>query len=256
MVRTDHDELLRQVGARVRRRRTERGWTAREAAARSALSLRFYAQLEAGQANIAIGRLAQVAEALDVPLEQLVAEAPAAVPARKAAIALLGLRGAGKSTLGKAAARRLGLDFVELDERIEERAGLRLAEIFALHGEAYYRRLSLECLRDLLEDGRPRVLAMPGGIVGDAEAFELVRRRCTTAWLRARPEDHMERVRQQGDRRPMADRPNAMAELRSLLVAREPLYALSDITVDTSRHDRERAERALVARLQRAGWAA
>jgi XRE family aerobic/anaerobic benzoate catabolism transcriptional regulator len=246
--------LLADLGARVRRTRTERGWTVREAAERSDLSLRFYGDLEAGRANIAIGRLAGVARALGVPLTSLLSEETAPKNGGRAAIALLGLRGAGKSTLGKLLARELGLRFVELDDAIAEAAGMSVAEVFALHGEAYYRRLALQALREILGAGRPVVVALPGGIVHDDEAFSLVRSRCTTAWLRARPQDHMDRVVRQGDRRPMADRPDAMAELRAILAAREPLYAQADVTLDTSRRSREAALRALVAGLKREGW--
>jgi XRE family aerobic/anaerobic benzoate catabolism transcriptional regulator len=148
------------------------------------------------------------------------------------------------------------LRFVELDDQIEEAAGMSVEEIFAMHGEAYYRRLALQRLRELLDSGAPSVIALPGGIVHDDEAFTLVRSRCTTVWLRARPQDHMDRVVRQGDRRPMADRPDAMAQLRQILSAREPLYAQADVTIDTSRHARAAALRALVEALRRQGWTA
>jgi len=244
------------VGRRVRALRTGLGLTARETAERSGLSARFYSDLEGGKANIAIGRLAAVARALDVPLEDLVRSAeprPEAAPARSV-IALLGLRGAGKSSLGRSAATKLGLPFVELDERIELAAGLRLPEIFALHGEAYYRRLTLQALRALLAEERPCLVALPGGIVQDEIAFELVRTHCTTAWLKARPQDHMDRVVDQGDSRPMAGRRDAMAELRSLLIDREPLYRRADLVVDTAGRDIVAATAALVAALAADGY--
>jgi XRE family aerobic/anaerobic benzoate catabolism transcriptional regulator len=225
-------EVIRRVGARVRHARAERRLTMREVAERSGISLRFLSQLEAGDANIAIGRLAAVATALGVSLADLVAED---APAASRDVALLGLRGAGKSTIGPRLAEALGAPVVELDERIEEAAGLRVAEIFSLHGEGYYRRLERECLEAVLDDGRPSVVALSGGIVHNEEAFGLARRRCATVWLKARPEDHMRRVLDQGDRRPVANRPDAMAELRAILAAREPLYGLADVTVDTSR---------------------
>ena len=233
----------------MRRARTALGMTLRELAEASGLSLRFVSQLEAGEANIAVGRLAAVAAALGLPLSELVAE-----DARPQAIALLGLRGAGKSTAGPRVARALGLEFVELDEKIEEAAGLKLSELFALHGEAYYRRLEGRALAELLADGKARVIALPGGVVNNEEAWALARRHCTTVWLRADPEDHMDRVLLQGDRRPMADRPNAMAELRAILAAREPLYAEADLTVDTSPADRAAVAKAVLAALAGRGW--
>jgi XRE family aerobic/anaerobic benzoate catabolism transcriptional regulator len=240
--------LLERIGARVRQARTERRLTLRELSGTSGVSQRFLSQLEAGEANIAIGRLAAVAHALDVPLADLVKEAD---ENRPLAIALLGLRGAGKSTIGPRLARALKVPFIELDEKIEEAAGLGLAEIFALHGEAYYRRLEEQCLAALLANGGGSVIALPGGIVSSEGAFELARRHCTTVWLKARPEDHMRRVLAQGDRRPMADRPNAMAELKAILAARGPSYAQADITIDTSRHDRAGAVRSLLTELER-----
>ena len=218
----------------------------REVAERSGLSLRFLSQLEAGEANIAIGRLAAVAAALGVSMADLVAEESSDAGRD---VALLGLRGAGKSTIGPKVAAALGVGFVELDERIEEGAGMRVAEIFSLHGEGYYRRLERECLEGLLGDGRPSVIALSGGIVHNEEAFALARRRCATVWLKAKPEDHMQRVLDQGDRRPVANRPDAMAELRAILAARESLYGLADVTIDTSRHDVDAAAREILAAL-------
>lgn len=243
-------EILKRIGSRVRQARTERHLTIREVAERSGLSLRFLSQLESGGANIAIGRLDAVATALGVSIVDLVAEEPASGDAKRD-VALLGLRGAGKSTIGPALAKRLGLSFVELDDRIEEAAGMPVAEIFSLHGEAYYRRLERECLERLLDDGRPSVIALSGGIVQNEEAFALARRRCTTVWLKASPKDHMNRVLDQGDRRPVANRPDAMAELRAILAAREPLYHLADVAVDTSRTDVDAAVASIAEELDR-----
>jgi XRE family transcriptional regulator, aerobic/anaerobic benzoate catabolism transcriptional regulator len=244
------EELLGRIGTSVRRARTEREMTLKELAAAADLSVRFVAQLEAGEANIAVGRLAAVADALGVRLAELIEGKE-----RKSAVALLGLRGAGKSTIGPRVAAALGLPFVELDERIEEEAGLGLAEIFALDG-AYYRRLESQCLAALLADQTPRVIALPGGIVHSEEAFDLALKHCSTIWLKAKPEDHMERVLKQGDRRPVANRPNAMAELRAILAARERLYARADVTIDTSRQSPNAAVSAVIVALERDGWTA
>ena len=238
-------DLLTRIGSRVRRARSESGLTIKELAASASLSPRFVSQLEAGQANIAVGRLAQIATALEISLAELVAE-----PEGARSIALVGLRGAGKSTIGPRLASHLGVEFVELDDRIEEAAGLTLVEIFALHGEAYYRRLEGQVLSALLSDGRPRVIALPGGIVGNTDAWALARRACRTVWLRARPDDHMRRVEQQGDRRPMANRPNAMAELRSILASREPMYAESEVSVDTSECTAAEVTKAILTAVQ------
>jgi XRE family aerobic/anaerobic benzoate catabolism transcriptional regulator len=139
---------------------------------------------------------------------------------------------------------------VELDRRVEEAAGLSLSEIFALHGEEYYRRLEREALDAVLSEGRPVVLATGGGLAASTETYALLRRRTLTVWLRADPEDHWNRVVQQGDRRPMANNPQAMAELRRLLVMRQPLYAEAHHCVETSGRDPEQvvdAVEALVA---------
>ena len=222
--------LLHRLAGRVRALRHERGLTVRAVAERADLSPRFVAQLEAGDANIAIGRLAAVADALTVPLAELVADAePHAV------IGLLGLRGAGKSTVGPRLARALAIPFVELDAAIEEKAGLDLSTIFTLHGELYYRRLETECLAERVEAARPCVIALSGGIVRNADAWTLVRRHCRTVWLKANPEDHMQRVLDVGDRRPIEGRKNAMAELRTLLASREPHYREAELAIDTSR---------------------
>lgn len=225
------DELLGALGRRTRALRLSRGWTLREVAERSGVSPRFLVQLESGIGNISVRRLADVAHALETTPASLLT--PDDAP-RRNIIALLGLRGAGKTTIGKRLARRRRVPFVELDKRIEQAADLTLGEVFALHGEGHYRRLEREVLHAVLAEGGPMVLATGGGIVASADTFDLLRRGTITVWLRATPEDHWNRVVGQGDRRPMADHPQAMADLRALLASREPLYALADHTVDTS----------------------
>jgi XRE family aerobic/anaerobic benzoate catabolism transcriptional regulator len=236
----------------VRARRERLGWSQRELAERAHLSVRFLAQLEHGQGNISLARFAAVADALGVELVDLL-RAPGPELARARHVALLGLRGAGKSTIGARLARALGVPFVELDNLVAGAAGLGLTELFMLHGEAYYRRLTRRTLRRFLADAPPSVLATGGSIVHDREALRALQERTVTVWLRARPEDHWNRVIQQGDRRPMAGSPHAYAELCALLAAREPLYASAQVTVDTTAEGVDGAVRAIRAAVKEVG---
>jgi XRE family aerobic/anaerobic benzoate catabolism transcriptional regulator len=226
-------DLLRRLGERVREHRLRRRWTLREVSARSGLSPRFLVQLEGGRGNISVLRLAEVAGALDTTPAELLQEPSA--PQSHRVTALLGLRGAGKTSVGRRVAKRLAVGFVELDRRIEELADLGLPEIFAIHGEDYYRRLEREALASVLDSASPLILATGGGIVTSPDVWSTLRGHALTIWLRARPEDHWNRVVRQGDRRPMADHPQAMADLTILLSAREPLYAAAEVVIDTSR---------------------
>lgn len=288
--------MLRVIGTRVRAQRTRLALTVRELAERADLSVRFVSQLEAGEANIAIGRLAQVARALEMSLEELVRadgeveragglalHGPRAAieslldgrsdaelagclrvlelalgDQRPVAITLLGLRGAGKSTIGPRIAGQLELEFVELDERIQALAGLSLTEIFAVHGEPYYRRLEGRALSAVLGESaasRGCVIELPGGIVNNEAAYAFARAHTTTVWLKADADDHWNRVLEQGDRRPMQDRTDARAELTAILAEREPLYHQAEITVDTSRFRSVKAvARAVLNALRKAGW--
>lgn len=226
---------LETVGAAVRRQRERLGWSRRALAEHSGVSERFLAQLETGDGNISLRRFAEVAHALGTSPSTLLAAADAPVEAATIRpIALLGVRGAGKSTVGASLAKRLDVAFVELDQRIEQTAGLPLGEVFALHGEAYYRRIEREVLTQLLAAPPPMVLATGGSIVNDPTNYALLRAHCLTIWLSARAEDHWNRVVAQGDQRPMAANPHAFAELRALLAARDKLYAKADHTIETT----------------------
>ena len=226
------DRYLDAVGAAVRRHRERLGWSRRELASHSGVSERFLAQLETGDGNISLRRFADVARALGTSPSALLGPADAAGAATP--IALLGVRGAGKSSVGASLAHQLGVEFVELDQRIEQAAGLPLGELFALHGEAYYRRIEREVLTRLLANPVPMVLATGGSIVNDSTNYALLRARCRTVWLAAGAEDHWNRVVAQGDQRPMAENPHAFAELRALLAARKELYARADHTIETT----------------------
>jgi XRE family aerobic/anaerobic benzoate catabolism transcriptional regulator len=226
----DEPGLLETLADRVRALRHGRKWSQAELALRSGLSLRFLARIEAGEGNVSILRLAALARALETTPDRLVR--PRARPSE--IVSLVGLRGAGKSTIGPLLARRLGRPFIEMDARITEVSGLTLDQLFELHGERYYRRLEHEVLRVILTAGEPAVVAAAGGVVNEVETWRLLCEQTTVVWLRAKPEEHWMRVVAQGDRRPMADQPAAMDELRSILAAREPVYAQAALTVDTS----------------------
>jgi len=267
---TEHPDpeatFLEQLGQRVRTMRALRGMSRKVLARVSGISERYIAQLEAGRGNVSIVLLRRVSNAMGAHLEDLI---PAAEPPpdwtvirdllRKASpsqitqakdilgqsasmqhrtsfagIALIGLRGAGKSTLGKMVAKKIGWNFVELNKEIEAQNGLSVAEIIALYGQEGFRRLEQAALTQLLARKELTVLATGGGIVSEPVTFDLILSSFYTIWLKAEPEEHMARVRGQGDLRPMADDRSAMAELRNILVSREPLYARASAVVDTA----------------------
>jgi XRE family aerobic/anaerobic benzoate catabolism transcriptional regulator len=221
--------LLRELGNRLRALREGQGCSVSDLAQRSGVSRRYLTDAEAGRANLSVLRLLELTAALGVPLEHLVR----GVEAPRERIALVGLRGAGKSTLGRLLALRAEVPFVELDQRVEALAGAPLGEIFALHGEAGFHRFEAEALEAVLREGERIVLAVGGSLVTRPATFERLKRACRTVWLRASASEHFERVRAQGDGRPMADRPRARAELEALLREREPLYAGCELTLDT-----------------------
>ncbi len=225
--------LLERLGQTVRAMRGERGWSRRALAERTGISERFLADVEAGRGNPSVARLCLLADALGTTAAALLA-APAGGDPARTAIALLGLRGAGKSSVGAALAARLRCPFVELDERVEAASGLTLTEMFQLHGEAYYRRIEGDVLRDVLAQPRPQVIAAGGGVVGATETYAHLQARAHTVWLQATPQDHWTRVIAQGDTRPMADNEQAFADLCAILAEREKSYRQADVVVPTS----------------------
>lgn len=225
-------DLLRELGRTVREQRRASALTLKELASRSGLSTRFLGDLEAGRGNISIVRLAQVAGALQTPIELLLRDAENRSQSDKTA--LVGLRGAGKTTVGEEVAKQISIPFVELDRKVEERAGMALSDLFSLHGEPYYRRLERETLREVLSDTGAVVIATGGGIINDTENWKLLRDRCHTVWLEATPDDHWNRVVAQGDQRPMKGNPEAKKELEEILRERAPLYSMAHERLDTS----------------------
>jgi XRE family transcriptional regulator, aerobic/anaerobic benzoate catabolism transcriptional regulator len=226
--------LLAGLGAAVRARRGELALTIRALASRAGVSERFLVQLEAGAGNISVARLEDVAEALGTTGAELLARASRPRPALSPVIALVGLRGAGKSSVGAVLAKRLAAPLVELDELIAREAQMTLPSIFEIHGERYYRTIEREVLRRLLDEEKSMVVATGGSLVTDPETWGLLRSRARTVWLKAAPQDHWDRVVAQGDVRPMRGRPRAMNELKQLLASRSPLYQQAELTVETS----------------------
>src|SRR5687768_16189107 len=190
---------LSRLGERVRTWRAEHGMTRKALAEASGVSERYLAQLEAGEGNISVLLLRRVARAMNVPVETLVREEQ---PQEEKPIALLGLRGAGKSTLGEKLAQALGVAFVELDREVEKEAGAALGEVFAMYGQDAYRRFERRALERVLAQGARSVIATGGSLVTDSATYKLLLERCTCVWLKASPEEHMTRVIAQGDMRP------------------------------------------------------
>jgi len=261
-------DYLTLLGERVRETRARRGMTRKLLARDSGVSERYLAQLETGQGNISILLLRQIAKALDIPVEALVLQGPEPpvdlvhtteflrrlpaaelaearrllvqhfggvdLEARRGRIALIGLRGAGKSTLGAMLADQMEIPFLELDRLIEQESGVSLSAIFDLYGQSGFRRLERRCLDQVIERHPRFVLATGGSLVSEPATFERLLTMCFTVWLKATPEEHMQRVIAQGDMRPMADNRESMSDLRRILEVREPLYRKADVTVDTS----------------------
>ncbi len=228
-----HRVLLSELGKTVRSLRQRRNLTLRSLANECGLSARFLSDLEAGRANLSVVSLAAIANALGESPARLL-EGKRSERSTRRVISLLGLRGAGKTTVGKQLADKLQLPFFELDRLIEAEAGVGLAEIFAFHGEEYYRRLEVSVLRRFLVEHREAVLATGGSVVTSPDAYRLLSEQTQTVWLKATPEEHWERVVGQGDLRPIQNRPHAMGELRRRLKEREPLYAKANVICSTS----------------------
>ncbi len=270
--------FLVALGERVRALRARRGMTRKALAGAADVSERHLANLEYGIGNASILVLQQVAQALQCPLAELTgdmttrspewlmirellehcdddalrkvrralaellgsgsgAQQPAAGGSTQ--VALIGLRGAGKSTLGRMLAEDLGFSFVELSREIEKFAGCSIAEIQALYGVNAYRRYERRALEETVQLYPEVVIATPGGLVSDPATFNLLLSHCQTVWLQADPEDHMRRVAEQGDLRPMAASREAMEDLRSILAGRAAFYSKADLTLDTSRQPLE-----------------
>ncbi|RKY17184.1 MAG: transcriptional regulator [Planctomycetota bacterium] len=223
--------LLAEVGRRLRAAREASRRSVAEVADSASVSPRYLRMAEAGEANLSLLKLASLTRALALELGTLCDIDLAAAPERR--VALLGARGAGKSTMGRLLAQQLEVPFVELDALIEERAGMDMARLFAVHGESWYRELQAESLEGFLSQHGEAVLATGGSIVNDEAAFDRLRATCRTVWLAASPQAHWSRVVAQGDLRPMEGRPRAMVQLESLLAERAPRYALADLTVQT-----------------------
>jgi XRE family aerobic/anaerobic benzoate catabolism transcriptional regulator len=261
--------FLAALGRRARALRVRRGMTRKGLAALSGVSERHLANLERGQGNVSILVLRDIAAALDAPLIALLGDVTTSSPEwllirrllegrdeatlgrirrliaetlgvrgsdpdRRFRIALIGLRGAGKTTLGRRLAEALGYPFVEISREIEKFAGCSIGEIQALYGVNAYRRYERRALEETIQLYPEAVIATPGGIVTESDTFALLLDHCITIWLQARPEDHMRRVLAQGDTRPMAASAEAMADLKTILAERTPFYAKADHTLDTS----------------------
>jgi XRE family aerobic/anaerobic benzoate catabolism transcriptional regulator len=268
----DDADFLLFVGHKVREARSRRGMTRKMLAQDADVSERHLAQLELGEGNVSIVLLRRITNALNIPLadvflvekantsselalsqildrippqriEAVIArlqrEFGADDTARRRRIALIGLRGAGKSTLGSKLAKHLNVPFVELDQEIEKDAGMALSEIFSLYGQTGYRRIEKKTLDRVLLQHDRAVLSIGGGVVSEKETYDQLLASCFTVWIKAHPEEHMSRVIAQGDFRAMADNSEAMDDLRRILEAREPLYRRADVQLETSRESIE-----------------
>jgi XRE family aerobic/anaerobic benzoate catabolism transcriptional regulator len=264
---TADEAILHALGERVRDARARRGMTRKILAHGSGVSERYLAQLESGRGNASVLLLQRIAAALHLPLTELLqpdADQPLELaligqflqrlPAQKLStvrsqlirdygtahtdrmkrIALIGLRGAGKSTLGNRLARELAVPFIELDREVEREAGTSLSEIFLLYGQAGYRRYERRSLEKVVEKNQRVVIATGGSIVSEPGTYDLLLSTCRTVWLKAQPEEHMARVVAQGDIRPITGNREAMEDLHRILRGRTALYGRAEVTIDTA----------------------
>jgi XRE family aerobic/anaerobic benzoate catabolism transcriptional regulator len=277
-------QFVAHVGERVRKARERKGITRKALSESSQVSQRYLALLEGGEGNISIALLYRVAAALGCRIETLVSEDDASAteaaelaalyraatpaqrqqvlrildpdsPARRRGqrVCLIGLRGAGKSTLGRALSESLEIPFMELNADIEEQSGMPVQEVMALYGQEGYRRLERQALERIVARMDRLVLAAAGGVVGEPETFAFLLRHFHTVWLKASPEEHMQRVIRQGDVRPMAGNPKAMEELNAILTRREALYARAEAKVDTSGRTLDESRADLIEAVRRLG---
>ena len=222
--------FLAQLGARVRAWRNQHGMSRKALAAASGVSERYLAQLEAGHGNMSVLLLRKVARAMGASVEHLVREEEI----EDRPIALLGLRGAGKSTLGAKLAQALHVPFIELDREVESEAGAGIGEVFGMYGQDAFRRFERRALERVLSTNRRMVIATGGGLVTDPGTLDLLLHRCRCIWLKASPEEHMSRVIAQGDMRPFKDRSAVLDEIRKLLADRDRLYGRAEAVINTS----------------------
>ncbi|MFL5030495.1 MAG: helix-turn-helix transcriptional regulator, partial [Xanthobacteraceae bacterium] len=259
---------LTRLGERVRTIRSRRAMSRKALAKHSDVSERYLAQLEGGTGNCSIVLLRRIAHALSVPAAELIDDRPersvesllmrqlidrlspaqaaearefllsrfdgAMSELRRGRIALIGLRGGGKSTLGRLIADELGCPFIELDREVERESGMGLSELFEMFGQATFRRMERAALEAVLEKHPRFVLATGGGLVTEPATFELLLASCFTVWVKAQPQEHMQRVMDQGDLRPISGHARAIDELVAILASREPLYAKADATIETT----------------------
>ena len=277
------DEFLLSLGKRVRELRNRRGMTRKMMAHEADVSERHLAQLEAGEGNISIVLLRRVAASVSASLAELFsrdAEEPVEMrlirrflerlpahrlgdvvfrlmrdfgyeeKARRMRIALIGLRGAGKSTLGSRVSAEMKIPLVELDREIEKDTGMPLAEVISLYGQSGYRGIERRTLERVLRENKHAILSVGGGVVSEKETYDYLLSNCYTVWVKAQPDEHMSRVIAQGDFRAMAGNDQAMEDLRRILEAREPLYRKADMCVDTSGDSVEESFAKLKAALQ------